>query len=428
MGDRWTLEELLTQGSLTDTYRSHDPASGACQVQVIPPELTPERHLWAEFLREAQAANQVGHPGIVKVLGHGVDARHGSFWVEDLGEGSTLFDLARSPEPPSLRQLWELTHQLLDTLAAAHAVGLLHRDIRPENLFVSRDGELRLRGFGIARLREAAPAHLKRRSQLAQSALTFMPPEQALGQSAEMDARADLFSVGATLFLLISGRPIHSAPSEGELLIAVASTEVSPLREAAPNVSAATCAVVDRCLAFEIQHRYPDARTLQRDVSALLKGLAPPFASQLGPVSAGKISAARHGQGKAQFADEAASEGHLGTAQPAPPSSASFHSSASLPTEPIRDLARTVEQGLDEPPRIPAPSRTGFTHYPIPGRNESLWKGGARNSFRRLQTRVGLRVRSSDPLPWLLLALGGAFVLILGAIIALLIYRSRTIS
>jgi serine/threonine-protein kinase len=198
------------------------------------------------------------------------------FMVMELLDGQPLAELARRPGGVELPDLLRLVDDMLDVLAAAHAQGIIHRDIKPDNLFVLQDGRLKVLDFGIARVRAGAPK-LRTRVGATLGTAPYMPPEQIRG--AEIDARADLFAVGATMFRLIAKRRVHEAANEAETLVKMASMPAPPLASAAPEVPRDVCLVVDRALMFDRDQRYPDALTMQRDVRALREGLPPPYAT-----------------------------------------------------------------------------------------------------------------------------------------------------
>src|SRR5208282_609795 len=125
----------------------------------------------------------------------------------ELLDGLPLADLARRPGGIELGELLRLVDEMLDVLAAAHAQGIIHRDIKPDNLFVLHDGRLKVLDFGIARVRAGAPSKLRTRVGATLGTAPYMPPEQIRG--VEIDARADLFAVGATMFRLSARRRIH---------------------------------------------------------------------------------------------------------------------------------------------------------------------------------------------------------------------------
>jgi hypothetical protein len=133
--------------------------------------------------------------------------------------------------------------------------------------------------FGLARLLESAPGDVRTRTGIAMGTLPYMAPEQALGQRSEVDARVDIFALGATAFRILTKRRIHEADSEAGMLIAMASKAAPPLRSVAEHVPENVAAIIDVALAFNRDARYPDARTMQADVRAVQRAEKPPFAS-----------------------------------------------------------------------------------------------------------------------------------------------------
>src|SRR5262249_41528832 len=153
-------------------------------------------------------ANRVGHDGAVAVLDDDQTEDGVVFLVMDLLEGATLEDLARQG-PCAPNEVAFLVDGLLDVLGAAHGRGIVHRDVKPGNVFVTRKGEVRLLDFGIARIREGSAVFAPTRSGALLGTPGFMAPEHARGRWDEVDARTDLWAVGATMFRLLAGRPVH---------------------------------------------------------------------------------------------------------------------------------------------------------------------------------------------------------------------------
>src|SRR5262249_41039291 len=154
--------------------------------------------------------------------------------------------------PPG--DLLPIVDQLLDVLVAAHARGVVHRDIKPENVFLTRTGQVKLLDFGVARLR------LNQGSMATVSRATFGTPacmaaEQALGRTAEVDARSDIWSLGATLFSLISGRCVHVTQTLNEQLVSHATIPAPSLGAVVTGMDPALIALVDRALAYHKEGR-----------------------------------------------------------------------------------------------------------------------------------------------------------------------------
>jgi serine/threonine protein kinase len=278
IGKKWKLERLLGEGGMAAVYAGVDPDTGErAAIKVLHPEMTRRKDVRERFLREAYVANRIAHPGAVRVLSHGHDNE--TFLVMELLEGEPLSARAQRLSDFTVRELLGYANEILDVLAAAHDKGVIHRDIKPDNVFVTNERHAKILDFGIARVLDDVPQAFKTRTGLALGTVPYMAPEQALGRRGEVDGRSDLFALGALLFRILSGRRIHDEKSEAELLVAMATRSAPSLADVAPNVPAHVSAVVDIALAFSREARYPDARTMQADVQALLSGHRPPYAT-----------------------------------------------------------------------------------------------------------------------------------------------------
>jgi len=277
VGDHWRLERVLGTGGMGAVYAARAQDGSIAAIKILHPEMGARREVRERFLREGWAANQIGHPGVVQMLGQG-DGEE-AFLAMELLEGETLRERVRRHGRLPLDEVLDVAAQVLDVLVAAHARGVIHRDLKPDNLFVMLDGRVKVLDFGLARLLDGIGGQQQTRTGVALGTLAYMAPEQALGRRAEIDGRVDLFALGATLFRVLSGRRVHEAESEAELLMAMASRPAPPLKAVAPDVPDAVAAMVDLALAFARDARYPDARTMLADVAALRRGGPPPFAS-----------------------------------------------------------------------------------------------------------------------------------------------------
>ncbi|MBI3203466.1 MAG: protein kinase [Myxococcales bacterium] len=276
VGGRWQLIRFLGSGGMASVYEATDASGQRVAIKLLHPEMARKRELKERFLREAYVANRIGHPGIVRVLDHadGSDV----FLVLELLEGEPMGARMQRTDQFTVRDLLGHADQILSALGAAHAAGVVHRDIKPDNVFVLTTGQIKILDFGIARVIDDVPSEFKTRTGLALGTIPYMAPEQALGRRGKVDGRTDLFALGALMFRALAGRRIHEAPSEAELLVAMATMAAPRLAEVAPAAPPAVCAIVDRALAFSQEARYPDAATMQLDVRAVLSGALPSFA------------------------------------------------------------------------------------------------------------------------------------------------------
>src|SRR6185437_9149806 len=164
------------------------------------------------------------------------------FLVMELLEGESLAARAKRPGGVEGGEMLRFVDELLDVLAAAHAQGIIHRDVKLDNLFVQRDGRLKVLDFGIARVRDGAVA-LHTRTGATLGTIPYMAPEQIRG--VDVDARVDLFAVGATMFRLVARRNVHEASTEQMLLVKMATQPAPPLASVVPGAPPGVCLVVD---------------------------------------------------------------------------------------------------------------------------------------------------------------------------------------
>jgi serine/threonine-protein kinase len=274
---KWTLEKLLGVGGMAAVYVANHKIGRRDAIKILHREVAEQPDMLARFEQEAHAVNRFHHPGAVEIRDIDVAEDGSPFLVMELLTGESLSERAQRLGGLPLGEVLRLTDELLDVLAAAHARGIIHRDIKLDNLFVQTDGSLKVLDFGIARIRDGMPLKMRTRAGATLGTAPYMPPEQIKGT--EIDARADLFAVGATMFRLIAKRRIHEAKNETEMLLKMASQPAPPLLSVAPDVPPGVGLVVDRALRFDRDLRYPDALTMQADVRAVRAGLPPPDAT-----------------------------------------------------------------------------------------------------------------------------------------------------
>jgi serine/threonine-protein kinase len=293
--DKWKLDSLLGVGGSAAVYAATHRNGKRGAIKLLHPELSKQEELVARFLREGYVANKIDHPGSVIILDDDITDDGMAFLVMELLEGYTLERRLRKRSAVPVREALKMTEDLLDVLQVAHEKGIIHRDIKPANIFITRDKVLKVLDFGIARLGEQSSQPVGD-TQMGQALGTpaFMPPEQARGRWDEVDVRTDIWSVGATLWALLSGqRPRRAETSNEELLLAM--TQPLPaIASVALHVSPEVAKIVDRAVAFEMAARWPNARTMQQAVrlAALLEQASSPseFPDPSGPQSLFEIS------------------------------------------------------------------------------------------------------------------------------------------
>jgi len=297
LGGKWRLESLLGVGGMAAVYAATHRNGKRVAVKMLHADLSHNEEIRKRFLHEGYAANTIQHDGAVSVLDDDVAPDGSAFIVMELLEGETLESRwERSGHKLPVREVLAMMDQLLDVLAAAHAKNVVHRDVKPENLFLTKTGALKVLDFGIAKVFEAQQARRSTtRVGMVMGTPAFMAPEQARARWDEVDGRTDLWAVGATMFTLLSGRYVHEAPSEHEQLILSATRRAPPLASVEPSVSAMVASIVDRALSFEREARFADAAAMQRAVRTALEALggAEPLSVASGRAPTSTLSGAR---------------------------------------------------------------------------------------------------------------------------------------
>lgn len=276
----YTLETVLGVGGTACVYRGKKEDGTTAALKVLHAWLAADPRAKKRFLREATVASKVRHPAIVRMLGEGEDDDGTTYLVMELSEGETI-ESRRAAAGGRLEteEVIRLADDLLSVLAVAHAQGVVHRDIKPSNLLRSPSGELRVLDFGIARVTELSDtSSLVTRSGAVLGTVFFMPPEQALGVSDEIDARSDVWAVGATMFTLLTGQLVHRARTMNEALVVAATRSAPPIRSVEPSLSAPIAAVVDRALRFDRNKRYSDATAMREALLRAERGELDPGA------------------------------------------------------------------------------------------------------------------------------------------------------
>jgi serine/threonine-protein kinase len=299
LNEKWHLDALLGAGGMAAVYRATHRNGKTAAIKLLHPELSMNANLRRRFLREGYVANAVEHEGAVQVLDDGVTEEGALYLVMELLEGMSLHTrwekMNRRFTP---RETLSVAHSVLAILVAAHAKGIVHRDIKPDNIFLTRDKRIKLLDFGLARLREKeAPKstrvgpHSKRgkldtpsdtRTGELLGTPSFMAPEQALARTEDIDARTDVWAVGATMFTLLTGRSVHEAATPHEQLIMAATKPAPSLHEIDPQLPEAVRSVVDRALAFNKVVRWPDAKAMLQAVADAY-GAVPPDKKKADP-------------------------------------------------------------------------------------------------------------------------------------------------
>ena len=265
---RYELTHLIARGGMAQVYRAMDrQLERPVALKVLFPELSVDRTFVERFRREAQAAANLSHPNIVPVFDWGED--DGSYFiVMEYVEGRPLSAVLRDPQRLPSRQIATIGAGVAAALAFAHRHGVVHRDVKPGNVLITPDGDVKVTDFGIARAMNTEESLTQTGAVMGTAA--YFSPEQAEGKG--VDARSDIYSLGVVLYEMAVGRP----PFTGDSPVAVASKHVRDMpvlpRVANPAVPAAFEAVVMKALSKNPADRYASAEELRADLLRFADG------------------------------------------------------------------------------------------------------------------------------------------------------------
>ncbi|HEX7668894.1 MAG TPA: protein kinase [Polyangiaceae bacterium] len=283
VGSRYCILRQLGEGGMGIVYEAADNRTGlrvALKV-LINRGLVTDREARMRFEREARAARAIDTRHIVRVLDAGADVELGQpFLVMELMSGADLEQLVQqlAPLPPDL--MLRIAAQACVGLASAHAAGIIHRDVKPANLYLSRQDNgavvVKIADFGIAKLSihhlGVSQDHALTQAGGLLGSPLFMSPEQARGQK-NIDHRTDLWSLGAVMYQGLAGRaPHHGIESVGQLLITICSEPAEHIQDVAPWIAPEIAAIVHRALAIEADQRFSSAVEMLDALAPLLPG------------------------------------------------------------------------------------------------------------------------------------------------------------
>ena len=266
----YEIRELLGVGGMAEVYRAHDPRLGRdVAVKVVFTEGTPDLERVRRFEQEARAVAALSHPNVLTVYDVG-GSEGRPYLVLELLQGESLRSrLDRGPVP--LREAVEIAVDVCRGLAAAHELGLVHCDLKPENLFLTTDGRVKILDFGIARLTHGGQgdaADTDTSPHLLMGTMGYIAPEQARGLAP--DGRADLFALGAILYEMLSGRRAFAGPSPADTLAAILYEDPAPPRTVFGPLPAVVDRIVRRSLHKDPNERFRSAHDLALALEAVL--------------------------------------------------------------------------------------------------------------------------------------------------------------
>jgi serine/threonine protein kinase len=265
----YRIEKLLGAGGMGEVYLARDNKLGRLvALKVLPLHFVVDNDRLSRFQREARALSSLNHPNLVTIYEVG-EAKGLHFIAMELVEGKTLSSLR---DTLSLKELLAIVAQVAEALAAAHQSGVVHRDVKPDNVMVRPDGYAKVLDFGLVKLTEIEPAadaagHTQR--GVAMGTLAYMSPEQAAGEP--VDHRTDIWSLGVVLYELAGGRKPFAGETRQATINTILSVQPAPITTIAPSLPPDLDQILNKALEKDRELRYQTASDFRADLRRLLR-------------------------------------------------------------------------------------------------------------------------------------------------------------
>jgi len=277
--ERYKLEDFIGQGGMSLVYRAVDIRTGhSVAVKILKSEYNSDKEFLERFQREAQAASLMSHHNLVNLLDVGVEGEY-RYLVLEYVNGNTLKDIIRQKGRINYQTAIQVTIRILSALQHAHDNGIIHRDIKPQNVLIHADGHVKVADFGIARMTGGATIG---KGDTVVGSVHYSSPEQATGSVVE--ATSDLYSTGVVMYEMLTGR----VPFVGDTPVAVAMQHIQdappPIADFAPETPPAVVAVVMKALEKDPKRRFQTAREMAEALMLAKNGQLDPASIQPEPV------------------------------------------------------------------------------------------------------------------------------------------------
>jgi serine/threonine-protein kinase len=259
---KYELWELIGQGAMGAVYRAYDPVLGrTVAVKLMGPSIARDKHLRARFHREARAAGSLQHPNIITVYDFGEADNH-LFIAMEYVAGTDLSTMIKDHAPLSLREKLDITLGVLGGLSYAHARGIVHRDIKPGNIRITNDGQVKIMDFGVAHLADTDMTS----DGIVLGTPCYMAPEQLRGQ--KLAPATDIFALGAVVYELLTLRKPFTGETTHAVLYSVIHDEPPAVVELNPTTPQTIRQIVSKAMAKNPKERYASAHAMAKEVRA----------------------------------------------------------------------------------------------------------------------------------------------------------------
>jgi serine/threonine-protein kinase len=278
----------LGQGGMATVYKAHELSlNRMVALKVLSPQLSEDKAYIKRFQREAQAAARLNHPNIVQIYAIGEEQGIHYFAMEYI-KGKSLAHIREEEGVLTPENAIPIIRQVSEALAQAHKAGLVHRDIKPSNIMIDAAGRPKVTDFGIAYV-SYANTKLTRDGSIIGTP-EYLSPEQCEGKT--VDQRSDIYSLGVTLYELLSGKTPYEADTPVSMLMKIVKGEFPPLQEVNPNVPESLRVIVEKMMLKDVQQRYQRMEEVIKDLLELEPGKKVPATAVVEEVAARQETAA----------------------------------------------------------------------------------------------------------------------------------------
>lgn len=264
LGNRYRLLELIGEGGMALVYKAEDSLlCRAVAVKILRPQYASDAEFVERFHREAKAAASLSHPNVVNIFDVGKEDNI-DYIVMEYIPGDNLKNIIKRDAPMAVERALDITRQIGEALHHAHQRNIIHRDIKPHNILVTPEGQIKVTDFGIAR---AISASSFTQTGMVVGSVQYSSPEQVKG--GVVGPQSDLYSLGCVLYELLTG----TIPFQGDTSISIAMQHLQgnlvSIRELRPDIPPAVAKIVEQAMAKEITERYPSALALLKDINLI---------------------------------------------------------------------------------------------------------------------------------------------------------------